>query len=225
MGDKQPIWSEGVSVNRYHLPAADFLMNMEVVDCNHPQIQDLAASLSGRTPLLTAKNCFDWVRDQIEHSMDFRREEVVCRASDVLRVGTGLCFAKSHLLVALWRASRIPAGFCYQRLTFDGPRAPYCTHGFTAVWLDNWGWYRCDARGNSKPNIQCEFTPKRENLAYPTIHNGEMTHPDVWAEPWPDLIAAMGKLQTMSQYRRCPIDARPPAADLCVSESAAPNIE
>ncbi|OYV72313.1 MAG: transglutaminase, partial [Acidithiobacillus ferrivorans] len=108
-------------VNQYHPPVADFLMNTKVVDYNHPQIQILAVSLSGQTPLITAKNCFDWVRDHIEHSMDFHREEVTCKASDVLRIGTGLCTAKSHLLVALWRANQIPAGFCYQRLTLDGP--------------------------------------------------------------------------------------------------------
>ena len=212
-------------VNQYHPPVADFLMNTKVVDYNHRQIQILAVSLSGQTPLITAKNCFDWVRDHIEHSMDFHREEVTCKASDVLRIGTGLCTAKSHLLVALWRANQIPAGFCYQRLTLDGPSPPYCTHGFTAVWLDDLGWYRCDARGNSKPGIHCAFTPGQESLAYPAIYNGEQTYPDVWAEPWPDLLAAMEKLQSISQYRSHPIDACPPAADLCVSEPAAPNIE
>ncbi len=216
---------EGGSVGRYPPLVADFLMNTEVVDGDNPQIQALGASLSSQTPLLTAKNCFDWVRDRIEHSIDFRREEVVWRASDVLRAGTGLCTAKSHLLVALWRANRIPAGFCYQRLTYDGPRPPYCIHGFTAVWLDDLGWYRCDARGNSKPGIHCEFTPERENLAYRTSHDGEMTYPDVWAEPWPDLIAGMRNLRTLSEYRHCPIDARPPAGALCVSTFAAPNRE
>ncbi|EGQ62803.1 putative cysteine protease [Acidithiobacillus sp. GGI-221] len=157
--------------------------------------------------------------------MDFHREEVTCVASEVLRMGTGLCFAKSHLLVAFWRANQIPAGFCYQRLTLHGPNPPYCTHGFTAVWLDDHGWYRCDARGNSRPEIHCEFMPGQENLAYPTIYNGEQTYPDVWAEPWPDLIAAMEKLQSISQYRSHPIDTCPPATDSCVGEPAAPNIE
>lgn len=58
----------GVHMSEYPPPVADFLMDTEVVDFHHPQIQSLAASLSGRTPLLTAKNCFDWVRDHIEHS-------------------------------------------------------------------------------------------------------------------------------------------------------------
>ena len=206
-------------------PSPRFLMESATVDYTHADIRKLAAALSSDDPTATARHCFEWIRDHIAHSMDFHREEVTCAASDVLQQGTGLCTAKSHLLVALWRANQIPAGFCYQRLTLDGPNPPYCTHGFTAVWLDDRGWYRCDARGNSKPGIHCEFTPGQENLAYPTMYNGERTYPDIWAEPWPDLLAAMGKLQNISQYRNHPIDACPPAADLCASESAAPNME
>ncbi|MHB8211944.1 MAG: transglutaminase-like domain-containing protein [Acidithiobacillus sp.] len=206
-------------------PSPHFLMESATVDHAHADIRKLASALSSDDPTVTAKHCFEWVRDHIEHSMDFHREEVTCAASDVLRIGTGLCTAKSHLLVALWRANQIPAGFCYQRLTLDGPNPPYCTHGFTAVWLDNWGWYRCDARGNSKPGIHCEFTPGQENLAFSIDYKGERTYPEVWAEPWPDLLAAMEKLQNISQYRSHPIDACPPATDLCVSEPTAPNIE
>ena len=206
-------------------PTPDFLRESRVVDYTNADIRSLASALSADDATTTAKRCFDWVRDHIEHSMDFHREEVTCVASEVLRSGSGLCFAKSHLLVALWRANQIPAGFCYQRLTLDGPNPPYCTHGFTAVWLDDHGWYRCDARGNSRPEIHCEFMPGQENLAYPTIYNGEQTYPDVWAEPWPDLIAAMEKLQSISQYRSHPIDTCPPATDSCVGEPAAPNIE
>ena len=206
-------------------PSQQFLMESATVDYTHADIRKLASALSSDDPTVTAKRCFEWVRDHIEHSMDFHREEVTCAASDVLQQGTGLCTAKSHLLVALWRVNQIPAGFCYQRLTLDGPNPPYCTHGFTAVWLDDRGWYRCDARGNSKPGIHCEFTPGQENLAYPTIYNGERTYPDVWAEPWPDLLADMEKLPNISQYRSHPIDACPPATDSCVSEPTAPNIE
>ncbi|MHB1532818.1 transglutaminase-like domain-containing protein [Acidithiobacillus sp.] len=202
-----------------------FLMESATVDYGHADIRRLASALSSDDPTATAKHCFEWVRDHIEHSMDFHREEVTCKASDVLKQGTGLCTAKSHLLVALWRANQIPAGFCYQRLTLDGPNPPYCTHGFTAVWLGDRGWYRCDARGNSKPGIHCEFTPGHENLAYPTIHEGEHTYSEVWAQPWPDLIAAMRKLQSNSQYRCDPIDACPPAPGECVSEAAAPCAE
>ena len=105
-------------------PTPDFLRESRIVDHANADIRSLASALSAGDATATAKRCFDWVRDHIGHSMDFHREDVTCKASDVLRIGTGLCTAKSHLLVALWRANQIPAGFCYQRLTLDGPIRP-----------------------------------------------------------------------------------------------------
>src|SRR5262249_39004366 len=96
-----------------------FLRSTEVIDWSQPAVQargeELAAGCTG--PLEVARKCFEWVRDQIQHSSDYRRNPVTCSASDVLREGTGYCYAKSHLLAALLRANRIPAGFCYQRLS------------------------------------------------------------------------------------------------------------
>ncbi|WP_236609416.1 transglutaminase-like domain-containing protein [Acidithiobacillus caldus] len=122
-------------------PTPDFLQESPIVDYANADIRSLASALSACDATATAKCCFDWVRDHIEHSIDFHREEVTCVASEVLRSGTGLCTAKSHLLVALWRANQISAGFCYQRLTLDGPNPPCCTHGFTAAlgWMTGAG--------------------------------------------------------------------------------------
>lgn len=190
---------------------APFLAASDVVDYRHPAIAALARTLAGGSQADCAKRCYDWVRDRIEHSIDFNRDEVTCIASDVLAVGTGLCYAKSHLLVALLRANGIAAGFCYQRLTLNGPLPPHCTHGYIGVRLDG-AWYRCDARGNSKPGMHCEFTPGVENLAYPVQFAGEHEYREVWAQPWPALIEALGRLERMAQYRAAPIDATPPAA-------------
>ena len=82
----------------------------------------------------------------MEHSVDFERHAVTCRASEVLAERTGFCYAKSHLLAVLLRANEIPAGFCYQRLSVNDDGAPYCLHGLNAVYLDDYGWYRIDAR-------------------------------------------------------------------------------
>ncbi|HAT30049.1 MAG TPA: transglutaminase family protein [Janthinobacterium sp.] len=192
-----------------------YLSASAVIDCDHPGIQTLARELAGASAEASAesraKRCFDWVRDEIEHSVDFGRDEMTCRASDVLAVGTGLCIAKSHLLVALLRANGVAAGFCYQRLASTNPAAPFATHGFVAVWLDGIGWYRCDARGNSKPGIHCEFTPGAENLAFQALREGECLYPEVWAEPWPELVAAMGRLGRMADYYLAPLDLAPPA--------------
>ncbi|MDX8399189.1 MAG: transglutaminase family protein [Gallionellaceae bacterium] len=191
-----------------------FLATSEVVNFHAADIAKLAVDLRGNSDVDTAKNCFEWVRDNIEHSVDFKREETPYIASDVLTVGSGFCTAKSHLLVALLRANTIPAGFCYQRLTFDGPNPPYCLHGFIAVWLEDYGWYRCDARGNSKAGIHCEFNLGHETLAYPIQYQGECTYPEVWAEPWPKLLQANRELKTVSDYLKKPIDIEPPMDEL-----------
>lgn len=136
-----------------------------------------------------ARRCFEFVRDEIRHSADFRLNPVTCRASDVLRHRTGYCYAKSHLLAALLRANGLPAGLCYQRLTIgdDGHGAPYCLHGLNAVYLDGLGWYRIDARGN-KPGVDARFTPPHEALAFALRDPGECDLPGIHAEPLPAVV-------------------------------------
>ena len=70
-------------------PSPHFLMESATVDYTHADIRKLASALSSDDPTATARHCFEWVRDHIEHSMDFHREEVTCAASDVLQQGTG----------------------------------------------------------------------------------------------------------------------------------------
>lgn len=72
------------------LPSQPFLMESPIVDYGHVDIRNLAVSLSSENPETTARRCFEWVRDHIEHSMDFCRKEVTYVASDVLKQGTGL---------------------------------------------------------------------------------------------------------------------------------------
>lgn len=189
-----------------------FLAHSDVVDAGHPEVAQLARSLRAATPEDTARRCFEWVRDRIAHSIDAKREEVSCTASEALSMGTGLCIAKSHLAVALMRANGIPAGFCYQRLSLRGEGAPYCIHGMVAVWLEGQGWYRCDARGN-KASIDCAFTPGRENLAFTVAGAGEQLYGGVWAQPWPDLVRRLQLLPTIAAYLDAPVDANPPAAE------------
>ena len=100
----------------------------------------------------------------------------------MLREGTGFCFAKSHLLVALLRANGIRAGLAYQRLALDDERHAFCLHGLVAVDLPGYGWYRVDPRGN-KPGVNAQFTPPRERLAFPLSQTGEVIFPKVYPEP------------------------------------------
>jgi transglutaminase-like putative cysteine protease len=144
-----------------------FLRSTEVVDWRHPAVLAKARDLaSGNTdPIEVSRRCFEFVRDEIQHSNDFHRNPTTCSASEALRERTGYCYAKSHLLAALLRANKIPAGFCYQRLSIDDTGAPYSLHGLNAVYLPQFGWYRIDARGN-KPGVDAQFAPPIEKLAF-----------------------------------------------------------
>jgi transglutaminase-like putative cysteine protease len=104
-----------------------YLSATRIIDWQHAEILSLARQLASgqNTPEAIAQACFEWVRDEIRHSVDYQMNPVTWRASDVLRHKTGYCFAKSHLLAALLRANQIPAGFCYQRLSIDDQGAPY----------------------------------------------------------------------------------------------------
>jgi len=94
-----------------------FLAASTYIDFDTPEVRATARRLAqgGASELEVARACFEFVRDEIRHSSDFRLNPVTCKASDVLRHGTGYCYAKSHLLAALLRANGIPAGLCARR--------------------------------------------------------------------------------------------------------------
>jgi transglutaminase-like putative cysteine protease len=169
-----------------------YLAASPVIDWHAPDVLALARELrGGRTdPVAIAKAAFEWVRDEIRHNLDYGLQPLTCTASEVLHLRTGFCYAKSHLLAALLRANGIPAGLCYQRLSIDGQGAPFCLHGFNAVELPDYGWYRIDPRGN-KPGIDAQFCPPREQLAFSLTLPGEHSFEPVWAEPLPVVVEAL----------------------------------
>ena len=167
-----------------------YLQSTAVIDWQHPQVLAQARLLAAGTALDTARQCFEWVRDQVLHSFDHRRNPVTCQASDVLQHRTGYCYAKSHLLAALLRANGIPAGFCYQRLSINDDSEPYSLHGFNAIHLEPWGWVRVDARGN-RPGIDARFDPPNETLAFAGTLPGEATFANVLAEPLAVVVDAL----------------------------------
>ena len=184
----------------FHNPAvsAEFLASTDVVDWYHADVRTLAWFLAGgeRNPVEIARRCFEWVRDEIRHSVDFGETAVTCAASDVLAHRTGFCYAKSHLLAALLRANGIPAGFCYQRLSISGDGPPFCLHGLNAVLLPAHGWYRMDPRGN-KPGVDAQFSPLIERLAFPIQFPGEATFPEIHAEPLAVVIETLRAHKTV----------------------------
>ena len=136
-------------------------------------------------------------------------DPVTCRASDVLKHGTGFCFAKSHLLAALLRANRIPAGFCYQRLSRDENGPPFCLHGLNAVYLEEHGWYRIDARGN-KPGVDARFCPPKEKLAYVPTDRGRNGYAGDFAEPLKIVVDTLTRYKTYEEiYNNYPDWNRP----------------
>lgn len=157
------------------------------------KVQELSSELHDKVEI--AKECFLFVRDEIKHSWDYQMNPVTCKASDVLKYGTGYCYAKSHLLAALLRANNIPAGLCYQRLTISNNQPPFCLHGLNALYLEKIGWYRVDPRGN-KEGVMAEFTPPVEKLAFPILTEGEADLPEIWAEPLPIITDSLEGQQT-----------------------------
>jgi len=179
---------------------AAFLQATPVVDWARPEVVALAHRLSAGQPteVDVARVCFEWVRDNVLHTVDHGLPEVTCAASEVLSAGTGFCYAKSHLLAALLRANGIPAGFAYQRLSLDAEGSAFCLHGLNAVWLTGYGWYRLDPRGN-RGGIQARFDPPAEVLAFPCKNPGERLFPQVCAEPLPLVIDALRQHRTRQE--------------------------
>jgi transglutaminase-like putative cysteine protease len=170
----------------------------DYIDWQHPLVLTKSKELAAgnASDEIVAERCFKFVRDHIKHSWDYRLNPVTCKASDVLLHGTGYCYAKSHLLAALLRANSIPAGLCYQRLSNDANNPPYCLHGLNAVYLQQYGWYRIDARGN-KAGITAEFSPPLEALAFNITNTSERDFTAIWAEPLPLIINVLTQYKTV----------------------------
>lgn len=173
-----------------------YLVHCKYVDWQHTEVYNKAKLLTEglAEELDIVKACFEYVRDEIKHSWDFKRSPTTCKASDVLKHGTGYCYAKSHLLAALLRANHIPTGLCYQRLTIT-EEPPFCLHGLNAVYLKDFGWYRIDARGN-KTGVDAQFCPPQEKLAFPIVTSGEADLPEIWAEPLSAITDVLERFDT-----------------------------
>jgi transglutaminase-like putative cysteine protease len=151
-----------------------------IIDWDHPEVLKKAKELSSLSydDVEIARQCYQFVRNEIYHSWDYKMNPVTLKASDVLKYQTGYCYAKSHLLAALLRANGIPAGLCYQRLILDDVNNRFCLHGLNAVYLEKYGWYRIDSRGNTESIHAC-FTPPFESLAFVPACEGEIDLPEI----------------------------------------------
>ena len=178
-----------------------YLNSTEIIDWQTPSVLELANSLTSdcSDSVEIAKVCFEWVRDRILHSGDYKATITTCQASEVLQQGTGWCFAKSHLLAAFLRANNIPAGLCYQRLRRDDGNG-FTLHGLNAVYLPAIGWYRVDARGN-KPDVDAQFCPPQEKIAWPPQAEGEIDFPEIWPDPVPIVVECLSRFTDWEQVK------------------------
>ncbi|RQH10125.1 transglutaminase family protein [Paraburkholderia dinghuensis] len=177
-----------------------YLSSSTYIDWHTVEIRSLAHKLANRAGSESelVHLSFEFVRDEIRHSSDYKLNPVTCKASDVLRHKTGYCYAKSHLLAALLRANGVPTGLCYQRLSVGNGGAPYCLHGLNAVYLKDFGWYRVDARGN-KAGVDAQFHPPREALAFPIRDPKERDLPEIWDAPLPVVVETLERHATYDQ--------------------------
>ncbi|MFE7216482.1 transglutaminase domain-containing protein [Streptomyces sp. NPDC057611] len=168
-----------------------YLAADEVIDHEHPMVRETAARLAEGVAdsYAYARSAYEFVRDGIPHSQDAGDPRVTWRASHVLRLRTGICYAKAHALAALLRAEDIPTALCYQRLAHD-EGGGHVVHGLVAVRF-NGAWHRQDPRGN-KPGVDARFSLAGERLAFvPDPKSNEMDYPVLYAEPHPVVLAAL----------------------------------
>jgi transglutaminase-like putative cysteine protease len=175
----------------------DYLVSDPVVDWKTTAVRQTALDLIRSIADEVDKACclYEWVRDTIPHTNDAGLDIVTCTASEVLHHGTGICFAKSHLLAALLRAVGIPAGFCYQVLRLNPPvDNALVLHGFNGIYLARPGrWLRVDARGNSE-GINAQFSIDREQLAFAMEDSsGEFIYDTIFAAPESSVVLRLKK--------------------------------
>lgn len=167
-----------------------YLTADDAIDHEHPVVRETAARLAEDVAdsYEYARSAYEFVRDAIPHSADAGDPRVTWRASDVLRLRTGICHAKAHALTALLRAEDIPTALCYQRLAHDD--GGHVLHGLVAVRFRG-AWHRQDPRGN-RPGVDARFSLDGERLAWiPDPASGELDHPVLYAAPHPAVLDAL----------------------------------
>lgn len=167
----------------------EYIKEDEIIDYSNEVIAKLAEELYQKAGNETEyiRAAYEYVRDHISHSADINEDIITCSASEVLKAGHGICFAKSHLLAALLRYKSIQTGFCYQKLILDDETAPVLIyHGLNGVYVKEYEkWIRLDARGN-KEGVDAQFSPDNEQLAFP-IRSEMGEKDDLTVYPNPDV--------------------------------------
>lgn len=181
----------------------EYLKHDDVIDYGNEAVAKLADTLfqKAENELAFIQSVYEFVRDNISHSADINEEIITCAASEVLKAGHGICFAKSHLLAALLRCKSVPAGFCYQKLILDDKTAPVLIyHGLNGVYIQELKkWIRLDARGN-KNGVNAQFSVFKEQLAFPIRPQmGEADSFTVFPDPDVKVLEILRKCKTRAE--------------------------
>lgn len=192
-----------MNITLYNNKIEEYLKCDDVVDYKNEAITELADKLFQKTnnEFDFIKAAYEFVRDNISHSADINENEITCTASEVLKAGHGICFAKSHLLAALLRCKSVPSGFCYQKIILDDETAPVLVyHGLNGVYIKDYKkWIRLDARGN-KNGVNAQFSVETEYLAYPIRPQmGEKDNLMVYPSPDIKIVEKLRKIKTRTE--------------------------
>jgi len=168
----------------------EYLKPTELCDCDNVELQQKAKEIikGSETPKEAALRIFYFVREEIPFSMDYAD----AKASRTLKKGTGFCFTKTNLHIALLRAIGIPARCHYVHLNkellkdiaprFMYNRMPFITHPWPECYLSE-KWIACEElldeefykAGLRMGNITKEEIP-------PIDWKGETNL--IWSNPW-----------------------------------------
>lgn len=180
-----------------------YLKEDAVIDYSNESITQLTDTLlkKANNELEFIQLAYEFVRDNIFHSADINEDIITCTASEVLNVGHGICFAKSHLLAAILRCKSIPTGFCYQKLILDDETAPVLIyHGLNGVYIKELHkWVRLDARGN-KNGVNAQFSIETEQLTFSVrAEKGEEDGLMVYPNPDAKILERLKKYKTRTE--------------------------
>lgn len=210
-----------------------YLEDTIIVDWQTPSVADCARRLLAEADALAGRQVerlFRFVRDEIAHSFDlseddharlaertiegqtsaFVRRGVAARASEVLALGHGPCFAKSHLLAALLRFAGHPTGFAHVRLVDDERPGRFVLHGFVACyWAPTRSWLLLDPRGNrgreGEPGsitTVCRFEPPYSLAFVPDAARGEVLLPFIAKRPGRRIVELLERVPDRAALAR-----------------------
>jgi len=183
-----------------------YLEDTITIDWQTPAVTSQAQHLleGVAEPESRVRRLFAFVRDEISHSLDVVTHERACRASEVLRARTGLCYAKSHLLAGLLRYAGYPTGFCYARLESSERPGRFELHGFNAVyWRPGERWIFLDARGDREGRTtECRFEAPFSLAHWPQVDRGESFLPFVYKRPARRIVDLLERAPDFEAIRR-----------------------